>query len=340
MSFQYRETAPWATDNYEVAWVQHRLRDFLPPALPEAPFGLAIASTETSHAITGPNFAFVFSQETGHLISWRSDGVSFLDVDAATASALTLGFWRPPTDNDVPYDLGEWRRFGLDTLTSQLRSMVVSHTQPSKVEVTSKTYISAPILAWGFFATTSYTISGDGALTVAAHITPHGPIPQSIPRIGWDLRLKDEFDNIRWFGLGPGEAYPDKKSSQRVGVYQSNTGDLHTPYEVPQEGGNRMETRWLQATDERGCGLRVIRLEETNDDRSTVFHWAASRYSAEAIEKARHLNELRSEKSVHIRLDIETAGVGTGACGPRTLEQYQVKCEERRFCFRLSPCRE
>jgi beta-galactosidase len=36
---------------------------------------------------------------------------------------------------------------------------------------------------------------------------------------------------------------------------------------------------------------------------------------------------------VRLRLDAESAGVGTGACGPITLEEYRVKCREMRFAF-------
>lgn len=87
------------------------------------------------------------------------------------------------------------------------------------------------------------------------HLKPHGPIPADLPRIRLDVRLVDELDNTLWFGLGPGEAYADKKRAQKVGIYNATTAELHTPYEVPQKGGNRMETWWLRVHDSRGWGL-------------------------------------------------------------------------------------
>jgi beta-galactosidase len=237
----------------------------------------------------------------------------------------------------MSYDLGEWRRFGLDALTSQLRKMhVVQHS--TSIEVTADTYLSAPILGWGFFASINYTVSGNGALTVNVHLKPRGPTPADLPRMGLDLLLADELDNASWFGLGPGEAYADKKRSQKVGIYNATTAELHTPYEVPQEGGNRMETRWLHVHDSRGWGLRVTRVKEESDKQPTeLFQWVATRYSAEAVEAARHAPELVPEKRVRLRLDAESCGVGTGACGPRTLDMYRVKCEERKFGFDLQP---
>ncbi|GIJ99648.1 hypothetical protein Aspvir_003649 [Aspergillus viridinutans] len=338
VSFREKTETAWTASNYEVAWYQQCLKSSSPrPSLPVPAQPLTLSSTKTTHKITGSTFSLEFSRETGSLYAWTADGLSLLS-QSSTTGAISPGFWRPPTDNDMSHDLGEWRRFGLDTLTSQLRKMhVVQHT-PTSVEVTTETYISAPILGWGFFTSTSYTISGNGALTVNVHLKPHGPIPADLPRIGLDVLLADELDNTSWFGLGPGEAYADKKRAQKVGIYNATTAELHIPYEVPQEGGNRMDTRWLRVHDSRGWGLRVTRVKEESDKQPTeLFQWLATRYSPEAIEAAKHAPELVPEKRVRLRLDVESCGVGTGACGPRTLDKYRVKCEERKFGFTLQP---
>ncbi|KAH1337596.1 hypothetical protein KXV68_000844 [Aspergillus fumigatus] len=338
ISFLQKGETAWAGNNYEVAWYQQCLKSSSPRFSLAVPAeALTHSSTKTSHRISGASFSLEFSRETGSLYAWTAGGLSLLDQSSSTG-AISPGFWRPPTDNDMSHDLLEWRRFGLDTLTSQLRKMhVVQHT-PTSVEVTTETYVSAPILGWGFFASTSYTISGNGALTVNVHLKPHGPMPADLPRLGLDVLLADELDNTSWFGLGPGEAYPDKKRAQKVGIYNAATAELHTPYEVPQEGGNRMDTRWLRVHDSRGWGLRVTRVKDESDKQPTeLFQWLATRYSPEAIEAAKHAPELVPEKRIRLRLDVESCGVGTGACGPHTLDKYRVKCEERKFGFTLQP---
>lgn len=338
ISFLQKGETAWAGNNYEVAWYQQCLKSSSPRFSLAVPAeALTHSSTKTSHRISGASFSLEFSRETGSLYAWTAGGLSLLDQSSSTG-AISPGFWRPPTDNDMSHDLLEWRRFGLDTLTSQLRKMhVVQHT-PTSVEVTTETYVSAPILGWGFFASTSYTISGNGALTVNVHLKPHGPMPADLPRLGLDVLLADELDNTSWFGLGPGEAYPDKKRAQKVGIYNAATAELHTPYEVPQEGGKRMDTRWLRVHDSRGWGLRVTRVKDESDKQPTeLFQWLATRYSPEAIEAAKHAPELVPEKRIRLRLDVESCGVGTGACGPRTLDKYRVKCEERKFGFTLQP---
>jgi beta-galactosidase len=107
-----------------------------------------------------------------------------------------------------------------------------------------------------------------------------------------------------------------------------------------------MGARWVQMVDERGNGVRATRTttsslvpqmsERGRDDEQ--FHWAASRYSAAELTGARHPHELvASPDTIFWRLDVETAGVGTGACGPGVMEKYQVQCREVEFEFRLDP---
>lgn len=100
--------------------------------------------------------------------------------------------------------------------------------------------------------------------------------------------------------------------------------------------------------DDQGQGLRAVRIAPAStatatsgeDEEHQHFQWTASRYSAVELRRARHPYELvPSSDTVYWRLDIETAGVGTGACGPGVLEKYQVPCREVEFGFRLDPLR-
>jgi beta-galactosidase len=216
--------------------------------------------------------------------------------------------------------------------------MNVAHVGDNRIRITTESWLGPPVLAWGFVATTIYTITGAGHLLVSVHLKPKGSMPADLPRMGLDLRLADTFDNAKWHGLGPGESYADKKRSQKMGIYKATMEQLHTPYEVPQEGGNRSDTRWLQLSDNRGWGIKVSRSSvDTDKDTGTTFQWVASRYSAKQIETAKHPCDLVPGKTVLVRIDAECSGVGTGACGPTTLEKYLVPCEERKFQFEFAP---
>jgi beta-galactosidase len=153
-------------------------------------------------------------------------------------------------------------------------------------------------------------------------------MPNTLPRVGLDIRLCNSLENAEWFGIGPGESYADKRSSQKLGIYSASVDQLHTPYDVPQENGNRMDTRWVKMTGVSGVGIRA-----TSTGNPKVFQWAAGRHSPSALENARHPRDLVKEDEVLWRLDAEAAGVGSAACGPGIREEFQVKCDEKEFEF-------
>ena len=64
-----------------------------------------------------------------------------------------------------------------------------------------------------------------------------------LPRSGLSLCLDSSFSRVEWCGLGPHEAYDDRKECCYLGVFSSNVADLHTPYVMPQENGRRAAPR-------------------------------------------------------------------------------------------------
>jgi beta-galactosidase len=300
-------------------------------------------ASKTTYTVSTSEFSFTFDRARGSLKSWIHNSTSLLSSEAGEA-ALGLGFSRAPTDNDRPSDFPTCQRYGIDALNSQLRSFSLQRISVSEVELVSRTYISPPILAWGFDATITYTVKGDGSLSVKVKLTPVGgkAIPDYLPRIGLDLRANTAFSNASWFGRGPGESYPDKNASQKIGIWNSVVKELGTGYEVPQENGNRMDTRWVKLSEAgHGCGVRATRLVLDGEGEAVAsqqaFAWQAGRYKDHVLEKARHPRDLvgQEEDVVLWRLDVATAGVGSAACGPGVGEKYRVKCEEVGFGFRL-----
>lgn len=99
-----------------------------------------------------------------------------------------------------------------------------------------------------------------------------------------------------------------------------------------------MDTRWLELLDERGVGIRaklVHRSDESGGRGQLRFNWSASHYTAGALDTAKHPCDLIKEDAVFLRLDVPTAGCRTGACGPRTLPEFEVECEVRAWEFML-----
>lgn len=337
MKLRYSTT--WADSDHEVAWFQHiysnqgsSLEVQRPAA--RAQCSLEIKETPTELSVVGADFAFTFDRARGHLVEWTSAGITLLAADPTTHAAIIPGFNRPPTDNDRPNAYPYWKRFGIPALTSQLRSLdVIGPTDESgEVKVKTELFLAPPVLAWGWECEIDYTITPSGRIVIdAKRLEPKGNIPSHIPRVGLDLRLNAHLDQIKWFGLGPGESYPDKKTAQRTGVFSAPVKELETPYDVPQEYGNRMETRWVDFTGQhlQGRGFRAIRVD--SHDNRELFSFVAKRHSDRNITESDHPCDLFEEEATLVRLDTEIAGVGTGACGPAVREDLMVSTKTYAF---------
>jgi beta-galactosidase len=88
--------------------------------------------------------------------------------------------------------------------------------------------------------------------------------------------------------------------------------------------------------DEGGYGLRAFAIPR-RVDKQQLFHFAASKFNAANIDSARHPPDLKEDGAIYVRLDTETSGVGTGACGPAVRPEYQVRVGQKRFGFVLMP---
>lgn len=160
-------------------------------------------------------------------------------------------------------------------------------------------------------------------------VQPFGKLPPVLPKLGLQMTLSSEFENFQWYGRGPVENYPDRKTGTAVGVYQGTVTSQYVPYVMPQETGNKEDVRWVALTNAAGAGLLVVA-----DD---VLAITALHFSADDLVKARHIHELTPREDVYLALDACQCGLGNGSCGPGVLDKYALKPEAVRFTFSLRP---
>src|SRR5665811_1643736 len=94
-----------------------------------------------------------------------------------------------------------------------------------------------------------YTIDGSGEMRIEHTIIPNGDMPSWLPRIGTAWILNKTLENVQWYGRGPEENYPDRKSGYKTGIYKSTVNEMYVPYLIPQDYGLRTENRWVKMTD-------------------------------------------------------------------------------------------
>jgi beta-galactosidase len=132
---------------------------------------------------------------------------------------------------------------------------------------------------------------------------------------------------LTWFGRGPWENYPDRKTSALVGRYSSTVTNQYVPYIMPQEHGLKTDVRWLELTRPDGHGLRV--------EGQPMMMFSASHFQANDLFQARHTCDLKPRPEIYLCLDAAHRGLGTASCGPDTLEKYQLRARRFKFNYQL-----
>ncbi len=123
-------------------------------------------------------------------------------------------------------------------------------------------------------------------------------------RFGLQATLANTLSDVEWFGRGPHETMPDRKSSGVVGIHQRKNDDIYFPYIHPQENGNRSDVRWVRFLDGSGKGILVEHLE------SQLFNFSLWPYTQKDLLKAGHIHELPKRENYTLNIDLTQSGVG------------------------------
>ncbi len=316
---------PWAPKGHLVAWEQ-----FPAPAATAKPssmkqtsapaVALVAEDAATATLAAGP-VTLVVDKASARVASVSVNGKSVLSDGPA------FNLWRAPTDNDGVKGagdwnntkwkaLGRWAAAGYNNLSERLVSSSFAKTGSSYTLTAVREFVGTdpkkPV------AVEEKVVVGAGCVvTYSAKYLVHKDLPD-VPRLGFRATVAPGFEKLAWFGLGPGETYVDRKASGRVGLFHSTVADQYFPFVLPQEHGNHEETRFFSLTDKKGSGLRVEAAA------TKLFGFSAQHVTPEDLTAAAHINEVPKHAETTLLVDAAQRGLGTGSCGPDTLEKYRI----------------
>ena len=333
--FRLKRDTAWAKAGHEVAWGQVAMPEPDAADLAAAhacgedacdcghdhhhakPAALKVADDGRWVRLGDKKNQIVFDRRKGRLASWTVGGRELLH------GPLAAQIWRAPTDNDIGWTgmASRWRtQHGLDRLLERVNraEFIPGGKQQSpvfEVETTLAAVMHRPVLD----VTYRYEVAAADEVGVTVTFTPRVPAPE-LPRLGVRLLLPARFNQVKWHGLGPHEAYSDRRESVRIGTYAATVDELFVPYVKPQENGARLDTRWLLVSDDQGAGLAVAMVDEP-------FMFSALPYTAEELTLKRHRHELESGGATVLSLDKVQMGLGSNSCGPAPQAKYLLKPE-------------
>ena len=342
VSFHSKEATQWAPKGFEQCWDQLELPWIVPAEIKLVQHQtnpLKVTDNEQHLIVSGVKFDYIFNKADGQLYSMKYMGTELLKQGAQ------LNVWRAPVANELddwttytvnvfPSNQGygrmiatSWYSIGLDKMKSKLESFRVEKKDENVIVTVREIALFGNAGNAGFENEMIFTISPDGEISLQHTINPNGKMPMSLPRIGTKWVFDNQMQHVEWFGRGPQENYPDRKTGYRIGLYQSTVDAMFEPYLIPQDCGLRTDNQYVRLTNDEGIGIEFSATQP--------FNFNCYNYSTENLSKAKQTYQLIKSDGVTFNFDYQTTGVGCTAVG--VINKYQTIPQTIQFTSSIKP---
>ncbi len=328
LSYRMNTATVWAPAGHELGFDQFILDLPAEPCLSrESTYPIEVEEDTAFHLITATvgEISYIFNSATGKLTRILSDGEDLLLEPAE------LTVWRAPTDNDM-HIRHQWQTDGCHKAFMKCYSSDYALTDDG-FAFTAKVALAAPVKYPILHADLTYRVLPDGALKVTCDVKV-GEHVATLPRFGLSLRMKNDVEELRYFGRGPVDSYSDKRLASRLGYFETTVSDNYEHYVKPQESGSHADTRFAAVTTPAGTGLYV--------SAASPFSFSAIHYSAHQLSETGHDYELPRGTNcdgTYFTIDYKQSGIGSNSCGPQLSDRWKFSEKEFTFDFILKPIR-
>lgn len=289
----------------------------IPKKLPvERKATLHITETSNCYQITNADVFYEISKSTALPVRIIKNSAEQL------ATPAQMSVWRAPTDNDRRI---KWQWGHPDVSGGENFDRIFNHVYSSEIK-NNQLYFSGSIAGIGRTPFMHYKLTYSFYENRKMQICINTKIRDNcswLPRFGFEFKLREPNKSFLYFGKGPMENYCDMKYHVTTAWYESNIKKEYVPYIMPQEHGNHTNCKQLIITD----GLKFT----TND----TFEIQVSGFSSDMLTNAMHIDELRENGVMNVRIDYKNSGIGSNSCGPDLLEKYRLQEKEFQFKFAI-----
>ena len=332
VAFLLADDEPWAPAGHTVASGQHPLSPLPEKVEP----GNSIHLEHTGDSAKKEDLPEIWEDQAILVVEAKDFRISFNKQNGALAgyrvgsrewirSPLLPRFTRPLTDNDrrgwKPHRRLAYWYGNTAILTAMSHSTTGDHV---KIESSYAFGDSAMVKV-------RYRIAAEGRIGVEMILVADPGLP-GLPKVGMQMGLAPDAEQVHWYGRGPHENYTDRRQGAPAGIHSLPLADFLEPYIYPQEHGNRTDVRWMFLEDGKKEGLLVVA--------DSLLSMSAWPWTEEEINRARHTHELEDAGFLTLNIDLVQVGVGgNDSWSPVSapLEKYQVPSGCYRYGFSLFP---
>ncbi len=300
-----KDAALWAETGYCIAREQFVIKPYQWKNNISGAKTVKVKETPAAIELKTDAMNFVFDKTNGDLTSWKIKDQELL------IGPLEPYFWKTPNDNQkqsgYSKEFSKWKNATADRVVKK-----VAITKQDTL-ATVKFDINFPRIGANY--TLEYQLNGDGKLGTKAFYRPLNDTIGQIPKFGMRLRISKNYNAVDWYGRGPYENYPDRKTASFLGAYHKDLEHFIVPYPAPQDNANRSDVRWFSLESPDGNSIKVTGLQPLN--------FRAWRYAEEDLENARHDYQLARRDFINLNIDLNIHGVGgNDSWGAKTMEKY------------------
>lgn len=278
----------WAEAGYETGFLQFELEAEKEEAKKE---GNHVSLNETDRLlfISIGDSEYIFDKPYGRIASIKKNSKELLE------EPVKFKMWRAPSYNRGSAD--QWIANHLHHVSQKTYSTAVTEASDNKLIITSEIALGGPSNPPILKGKLIHTFNGDGSVDISlqGEIRENAPL---LPRLGLEIIMKEENEDIIYFGLGETETYPDRYKAARFGEYSLTVSDNFVHYIRPQENSSHYKTRRALIGKKGDSGIFVTGSKETKD-----FSFNASHYSAEQLTEVAHDFELKKEPYTIVNID-------------------------------------
>ena len=306
VSARLRHDTPWAEEGFVVAREQFVLK---PETFWPAFGGKSAVMMRLDNDINvTTKDAIILFNGTGAMSSLVVKGKQLLEAP------LEPYFWKPENDNQHAAHFAERTAIWKDATEKRVVKNIRTEEKKDVVKIIYE--MSLPTVAADL--TLTYSITNDTQIKVEMDYKPTATNLSVMPKFGMRMRIPSNYTQIKYYGRGPWENYPDRKRSAFLSIYEMPLSEYETEYIHPQDNGNRCDIRWFEISS-------VGKAEKLRIDGNQPLCIRAWDYGEEDLEGVRHPNEIVRGRFVNLNIDANIHGVGgTDTWGKRTLPAYTI----------------
>ena len=319
----------WTEAGHEIGFEQFQLTNshFQLRELQKANGKIKISDNENSIEVklSDSDFSYIIDKTKGQI------KIVSVDNKSSCLTGPELNVWRSPISNELSgwgrSEAEPWYQTGLNRLRNAETDFNYNITN-NELNTTTKVIYTLPenddIIVSEFI----YKISSTGILTITHNIEFLGYFNYDwLPRIGMKFTVPESFNKVKWYGRGPFENYPDRKTAAKIGIYELPVDEFYVPYVETENFGNRSDVKSLTLVNADNKVLLVgedklnFSLNPFNNLDRTVYPF-----------------QLQKDGNVELNIDYKITGVGDTPVP--TLPRYRTYPGKYSYTINIYPYKE